>query len=42
LQVGDWNAVQQKCELGKIQPSVLFYQADWVRPERKGKKALKL
>ena len=34
LQVGDWRAVQQKCYLGKIQPSVLFYQANWMIPPK--------
>ena len=25
--VGDWQAVRRKCEAGRIQPSVLFYEA---------------
>lgn len=28
-EIGDWQSVQQKCQLGRIQPSVLFYEATW-------------
>lgn len=27
--IGDWKAVQQKCHVGRIQPSILFYEAIW-------------
>ena len=27
--IGDWAAVRTKCQMGKIQPSVLFYEATW-------------
>jgi len=37
MQVGDWRAVQQKCHLGKIQPSVLFYTASWIMKGGKAK-----
>ncbi len=28
-EIGDWKAVQEKCHIGRIQPSVLFYEASW-------------
>jgi len=41
LQVGDWRAVQEKCHLGKIQPSVLFYQATFPAPAKHSRKAVR-
>lgn len=26
-QVGGWREVKRKCELGRVQPSMLFYEA---------------
>ena len=28
-QVGDWDAVRAKCFAGKMQPSLLFFEAAW-------------